>query len=178
MLAVGARLTVIGREASRPFEITADALGPGDVTALARALLPYVNATTVASGARRTTTPEPSVASPLSGSPAALDPKVAEPSGQLRTSARVWAWPTGTPRWAELQGTVDAVADYWVVVRTDEGQMVLVDLSSVRSMVGSFTPGLAISVYGTPGDSKFQAMGVILSNTQAPAKSLTVPQRR
>ena len=178
MLAVGARLTVIGREASRPFEITADALGPGDVTALARALLPYVNATTVAAGARRTTTPEPSVASPLSGSPAALDPKVAEPSGQLRTSARVWAWPTGTPRWVELQGTVDAVADHWVAVRTDEGQMVLVDLSSVRSMVGSFTPGLPISVYGTPGDSKFQAMGVILSNTRAPAKSLTVPQRR
>jgi len=178
MLAAGARLTVIGREASRPFEITANALGPGDVTALARALLPYVNSTTVASGARRTTTPVPSVASPLSGSPAALDPKVAEPSGQLRTSARVWAWPTGTPRWVELQGTVDAVADHWVAVRTDEGQMVLVDLSSVRSMVGSFTPGLPISVYGTPGDSKFQAMGVILSNTQAPAKSLTVPQRR
>ncbi|PYM98988.1 MAG: hypothetical protein DME08_06855 [Candidatus Rokuibacteriota bacterium] len=78
----------------------------------------------------------------------------------------------------ELQGTVDAVADHWVAVRTDEGQMVLVDLSSVRSMVGSFTPGLPITVYGTPGDSKFQAMGVILSNTQAPAKSLTVPQRR
>src|SRR5262249_35782427 len=85
-----------------------------------RPRLPYGNATPVASGAGRPTTPEPSVASPRSGSPVDLDPKVAEPSGQLRISARVWAWPTGTPRWVELQGTVDAVADYWVAVRTDE----------------------------------------------------------
>ena len=96
----------------------------------------------------------------------------------MRTTARVWAWPTGTPRWAELQGTVDAVSDYWVAVRTDEGELVLVDLSAVRSLVGSFTPGLPITVYGTPGESKFQAMGVILSNTKALARPVVVPQRR
>jgi hypothetical protein len=93
-------------------------------------------------------------------------------------TARVWAWPTGTPRWAELQGTVDSVTDYLVTVRTDDGQVVLLDLSAVRSMVDSFTPGLPVSVYGTPGESKFQAIGVILSNTRAPARSLMVPQRR
>ena len=136
-------------------------------------------------------TPQPP---PAPGSAAPASPKVtspttrkastvmgaapSEPTGQLRTAARVWAWPTGTPRWAELQGTVDAVADYWVAVRTDEGQLVLVDLSAVRSMAGSFTPGLPISVYGTPGESKFQAIGVILSDTRAPAKPLVVPQRR
>ena len=65
-----------------------------------------------------------------------------------------------------------------VAVRTDEGELVLVDLSAVRSLVGSFTPGLPITVYGTPGESKFQAMGVILSNTKALARPVVVPQRR
>src|SRR5256884_8214141 len=62
MLAAGARLTVIGREASRPFEITADALGPAGVTPLPRGPLPYLNPTTVPSGARPPPPPRTSLA--------------------------------------------------------------------------------------------------------------------
>jgi len=197
-LTAGTRVTVLGREATRPFEITAAALGAGDAAALTLALIPYVNPTSLAPGPLLGGTPGPSSATskpPSSSSPlAAANPKAAEPTnrktttttgaapsepaGQLRAAARVWAWPTGTPRWAELQGTVDSVTDYTVTVRTDEGQIVLVDLSSVRSMVESFTPGLPVSVYGTPGESKFQAIGVILSNTRGPTKSPMVPPRR
>jgi len=193
-LTAGTRVTVLGREARRPFEITATAVGAGDAAALTLALMPYLNSTSVPPGVPLAVTSGVSSASPqlASGTGAAANPKAPapttskattasappDPAGQLRTAARVWAWPTGTPRWAELQGTVDSVTAYTVTVRTDDGQVVLVDLSSVRSMVESFTPGLPVSVYGTPGESKFQAIGVILSNTRAPTKSPMVPQRR
>src|SRR5262249_28917353 len=192
-LSAGARLTVLGREATRPFEITATALSAGDAAALTLALMPYLNPTSVPSGVPPVVAPGASSTppQPASGPGTATNPKTPaptkaattasaplDPAGHLRTAARVWAWPTGIPRWVELQGTVDSVTDYTVIVRTDEGQVVLVDLSSVRSMVASFTPGLPISVYGTPGESKFQAIGVILSNTRAPTKSPMVPQHR
>jgi len=97
--------------------------------------------------------------------------------GQSATS--VWAWPSGTPRWAELQGTVQAVAGTWVVVRADDdGKLVLVDFSGVRLGEAAFKPGTPISVYGTPGDSKFQAMGIVVSEKRPSIKPVTVPRAR
>src|SRR5262249_40738769 len=93
----------------------------------------------------------PQVTVPATEKPSAGTEKKA--SGQPAMS--VWAWPSGTPRWAELQGTVQAVAGSWVVVRTEEdGKLVLVDFSGVRVGDVAFKPGSPISVYGTPGDSK------------------------
>src|SRR5439155_84460 len=54
------------------------------------------------------------------------------------------------PRWTELRGTVKVIAGNWIVVRTDKGQLVLVDLSTVRGGAASLRPGAAIALYGTP----------------------------
>src|SRR5204863_8387889 len=59
-----------------------------------------------------------------------------------------------------------------------DGQIVLVDLSALSSGASSLKAGSAIAVYGTPGDQKFQAMGLIQPDNQPPAKPVTVPPRR
>jgi len=82
------------------------------------------------------------------------------------------------PRWAELQGTVKVIAGNWIVVRAESGQLVLVDLSTVRGGASSVRPGAPISVYGTPGEQKFQAMGILHSDNRPPAKPAMVPPRR
>src|SRR5262245_11623775 len=82
------------------------------------------------------------------------------------------------PRWAELQGTVKVIAGNWIVVRAESGQLVLVDLSTVRGGASSIRPGAPISVYGTPGEQKFQAMGILHSDNRPPAKPASVPPRR
>src|SRR5262249_46510787 len=65
------------------------------------------------------------------------------------------------PRWVELQGTVKVITGNWIVVRSDSGQLTLVDLSTVRGGASAVRPGSPISVYGTAGDQKFQAMGIL-----------------
>src|SRR5262245_47838460 len=82
------------------------------------------------------------------------------------------------PRWVELQGTVKVIAGNWIVVRAESGQLVLVDLSTVRGGASSIRPGAPISVYGTPGEQKFQAMGILHSDNRPPAKPASVPPRR
>jgi hypothetical protein len=120
-------------------------------------------------------TPQP----PVSDSTPSDNSQVTVPAKSAPLATTVWAWPSGTPRWAEVQGTVQAVAGSWVVVRTEEdGKLVLVDLSGVRLGELSFKPGSPISVYGTPGDSKFQAMGVVLSEKRPAAKPVSVPRPR
>ena len=82
------------------------------------------------------------------------------------------------PRWMELQGTIKVIAGNWVVVRGADGHLVLVDLSTVRGGAASLQPGSSIVVYGTPGEQKFQAMGIVRPENQATAKPATVPPRR
>ena len=82
------------------------------------------------------------------------------------------------PRWTELQGTVKVIAGNWIVVRAESGQLVLVDLSTVRGGASSVRPGAPISVYGTPGEQKFQAMGILHSDNRPPAKPAMIPPRR
>src|SRR5262245_25977149 len=68
-LIAGARVTVLGTEATRPHEITAIALGSGDAAALAMALMPHVTPTAAAS-----VPPPPPIAESLNTyKPAATD---------------------------------------------------------------------------------------------------------
>ena len=69
------------------------------------------------------------------------------------------------------------IAD-WAVVQAADGQIVLVDLSALSSGASSLKAGSSIAVYGTPGDQKFQAMGLIQPDNRPPAKPVTVPPRR
>src|SRR5438445_384057 len=58
-LTAGARVAVLGTEATRPHEVTAIALGSGDAAALAMALMPHVNPTAVVSAPPAAPTAEP-----------------------------------------------------------------------------------------------------------------------
>jgi len=82
------------------------------------------------------------------------------------------------PRWTELRGTVKVIAGNWIVVRTDKGQLVLVDLSTVRGGAASLRPGAAIALYGTPTEQKFQAMGIVPPDNRPAPRPATIPSRR
>jgi len=203
----GARVAVLGIEATRPHEITAIALRSGDAAALAMALMPHVNPTAAVSAPP----PAPTADPPSPSKPGATEPpqtpktvvaraeptaapapappkeKVtpvkktvpSEPSGQSKPSASVSARPAGTPRWSELHGTVHAVTGHSVVVRADDDQLVSVDLSALQGAASSsLTPGSPIIVYGTRVEEKFQAIGLIQQETRPPAKPVAVPPRR
>jgi len=197
-LAAGARVAVLGVEATRPHEITAIALGSGDAATLAVALMPHVNAPIAASPPAPLAKPEPNAATPATtpAPPAAKAPQppASDPAPPARpavteltekptpvkseltgSSTAVVAEP---PRWMELQGTIKVIAGNWVVVRGADGHLVLVDLSTVRGGAASLQPGSSIVVYGTPGEQKFQAMGIVRPENQATAKPATVPPRR
>ncbi len=213
-LTAGARVAILGTEATRPHEISAIALGSGDAAALAMALMPHVNPTAAASAPpppptaespslpRPVTTeppqtpktvakPVPAAATwaptppakapqpPASDSTPPATPRATEPAAEKPTPVKVTeALSAEPPRWAELQGTVKVITGHWVVVRVADGQLVLVDLSTVRGGAASLEPGSAIAVYGTPGEQKFQAMGFVRTESGPPAKPVTVPPRR
>src|SRR5262249_54340558 len=89
-LSAGARVAVLGTEATRPYEITAIALGSGDAAALAMALMPHVTPTAAAS-----VPPPPPIAESLNTSkPAATEPLHTAPGGEACAQAR----PSGGPR--------------------------------------------------------------------------------
>jgi len=221
-LSAGARVAVLGTEATRPYEITAIALGSGDAAALAMALMPHVTPTAAASvpppppiaeslntskpaateplqTAKTVAKPEPvAVAAPVPPAKASQPPasdatasaksQVTEPPTEKATAVKAvdqskpvatpLGVPADSPGWSELRGTVEVVSGNWVVVRTADRQLVLVDLSTVSGGAGSLKPGSAIAVYGTPGEQKFQAMGLVHQENRPPARPVPVPPRR
>jgi hypothetical protein len=204
-LTVGARVAVLGTEAARPHEITALAFGSGDAAALALALMPHTNPPAPSSAFGPATTAEllgpvkpPAAAPPKSAAkvePAAVAAAPATtaqpepgPPATLRAGAPRREQPkpstsasthlTDTSRWSELRGTVHAVGDHEVVVRVDDGQLMPADLSGLRGVAVALKPGSPIVVYGTPGEEKFQAIGLIQQEIRPPAKPVAAPQRR
>ncbi len=208
-LTAGTRVTVLGTEATRPYEITAIALGSGDAAALAMALMPLVNPTPATSAPTAPPTPgspsgsrpkavssESPVAESLQTSKAmtkpdsatapsppakAPQPPAADTTVATKPQSEAAATPTSvpdSPRMAELRGTVKIVAGNWVVVQAADGQIVLVDLSTLSGGAASLKPGSSIAVYGTPTEQKFQAMGLIQQENRPPARPIPVPPRR
>src|SRR6266446_4199542 len=87
-LTAGARVAVLGTEATRPHEITAIALGSGDAAALAMALMPHVNPTAVVSAPPPAPTAEPpSPSKPVATEPPQTPKTVAMPE----PAAATWA---------------------------------------------------------------------------------------
>src|SRR5215510_5924434 len=130
-VSAGLRVTILGTERTRPHEITALVVGSGDAATLALGLMPRV-----------TPTPAPTSESP-------------------RPPSRVLATPAGVPRWSEVRGTVHSLAGQELVVQTDDGELVPVDLSDLRGAPVSLTPGSSIVVYGSTRDEKFHVTGLI-----------------
>jgi len=174
-----AALSVAATPASTVVSTPTTATAPTPATA---------TAPTVTSATAAAPTPAPIVppsakaaAPPVSDSPA---PRVVEtptpgPALGEKASSEKALEPTGDgPRWTELRGTVKVIAGNWIVVRADNGQLVLVDLSTVRGGAASLKPGVAIALYGTPTEQKFQAMGIVQPENRPAAKPATVPPRR
>lgn len=111
-------------------------------------------------------------AEPVAEKPAAEKPTTVETAENAPSAA------PEPPRWTALQGTVKVVTGHWVVVRAADGHLVLVDFSTVRGGVTSLQPGSPITVYGTPGEQKFQAMGLGQPDSRPVARPATVPPRR
>jgi hypothetical protein len=148
----GGRVTVLGTEGTRPHEITALAVSSGDAAALALALMPRV-------------TPIPvTTSSPTSESPRPSSPAVAKPASALR--------------WSDVRGTVHSLAGQELIVRTEDGQLVPVDLSDLRGAAVSLTPGSSIVVYGSAGDEKFHAFGLIQQEARPSIGPVATPPRR
>jgi hypothetical protein len=151
-VSAGGRVTVLGTEGTRPHEITALAVSSGDAAALALALMPRV-------------TPIPvTTSSPTSESPRPSSPAVAKPASALR--------------WSDVRGTVHSLAGQELIVRTEDGQLVPVDLSDLRGAAVSLTPGSSIVVYGSPGDATFHAIGLIQQESRPPVRPVAAPPRR
>src|SRR5439155_923689 len=167
-VSAGGRVTVLGTEAARPHEINAIAFRSGDAAAAASTPAPAKPA------------PEP----PTAAVSAPAAPRVGEsptpaPPAAEKSMAVNEPEPAGDgPRWTELRGTVKVIAGNWIVVRTDKGQLVLVDLSTVRGGAASLRPGAAIALYGTPTEQKFQAMGIVPPDNRPAPRPATIPSRR
>lgn len=197
-LTSGMRVSILGTEAKNPYEINAIALGSGDAAALAMALMPLVSPTAAASAppppppsssksaatesaqtAKAVTRPEVAMApAPPVRPPQPPAPDAPPPAKPQSDGATPSPGSPDSPRMAELRGTVKIIAGNWAVVQAADGQIVLVDLSALSSGASSLKAGSSIAVYGTPGDQKFQAMGLIQPDNRPPAKPVTVPPRR
>jgi len=151
-VSAGARVTVLGTEGTRPHEITALAVSSGDAAALALALVPRLTPTPVTTSSPTTEPPRPSTSA------------VAKPASALR--------------WSDVRGTVHSLAGQELVVRTEDGQLVPVDLSDLRGAAVSLTPGSSIVVYGSAGDEKFHAIGLIQHEPRMPVSPVAAPPRR
>jgi len=146
-------------------------VGPPAPTAPSPTLATDKAATPPTPGATVPVPANPQLTEPSAPAPPALEKATPATGGDSEPAAE-------RPRWAELQGTVKVIAGNWIVVRSESGQLILVDLSTVRGGTSSVRPGAPISVYGTPGDQKFQAMGILHSDNRPPAKPAMVPPRR
>jgi hypothetical protein len=178
------RLAAMPSAAQAPEAAPAVAATPAPTLAPTPATAPAPAVVSVPAAAP-TVSPSAKAAAPaVSDSPAPAAARVGEAPAPVppiaeKSSPEKAPEPAGEgPRWTELRGTVKVIAGNWIVVRTDNGQLVLVDLSTVRGGAASLKPGAAIALYGTPTEQKFQAMGIVQPENRPAARPTTVPPRR
>lgn len=188
-LAAGGCVAVLGVEGAKPYELNAIAIGSGDAASLAMALTPSGTPPAGAPAAPPPPGPPPPPP-PASSAPSTTPPAVAPaPKPQAATPpapiAAVHPEPAAsappaaeTPRWSEMQGLVRAVEGNSMVVKTAEGRLVIVDVSAIALAANSIKPGTSITVYGTPGELRFQAVGLVEPEKRPLARPTSVPPRR
>jgi len=168
-LSAGSPITLIGLQGIKAHEIIAVALGSGDAAALSLALAQATPTTP--------STPPP----PPSTAPAAVVPP-APPAGPA-------AVPPGPPeerrpapgeeeRGVTLRGNVYFVASPDLFLKLDDGRVVLVDISKLKpSTARQLRLGSAVTVVAVPVGNRFQATGVIETETGTTGSTPAKPGR-
>ena len=147
---------------------------PATVTAPATAAVPAPAAPAAAAPAAATPAPAPTAALPTviatpppapvpaAQPPAVAPPAVAPPAPNGNGPTKVLAPPGERKQWARVDGKVQSVEGALLVLKADNGTVILVDISQLNPNVSqALRRGRLVSVYGYPLEQKFEAAGYI-----------------
>jgi hypothetical protein len=151
----GARLAILGVEGTHPNEVVAMLVTTGGAVDGNQNVVPAPSAATAAA----TAPAQPSGAVPTPGSGAHI--------ARLTLGGPSSASPTtdASRRWTEIRGVVQALTARTVVLKADDGQRVIVDVSALSpGLVESTAIGSVVTVYGVPVEQRFKATGFIESD--------------
>jgi hypothetical protein len=150
---VGTRISVVGVEGVRPFEVTASIIGAGDSALSAPPPTPAI----------------PSAAAPASpsASPATIKP----PGGAAPAAAAARSW-------RRVEGKVESVSNAELTLRDATGGPVSVDVSQLSGDVsGVVRPGDDVTVFATATEGSDRLVAVGFVHTE-PATGAALPRSR
>jgi len=105
-------------------------------------------------------TPPPSATAPPPAPPAPAAAPAVAPTPSAPT--KVNGGPAERKQWARVDGKVQSVEGALLVLKADNGSLVMVDISQLNPNVSqSLRRGRLVSVYGYPLEQKFEAAGYI-----------------
>ena len=104
----------------------------------------------------------PTAPVPAAQPPAVVPPAVAPPATNGNGPTKVLAPPGERKQWARVDGKVQSVEGALLVLKADNGTVILVDISQLNPNVSqALRRGRLVSVYGYPLEQKFEAAGYI-----------------
>jgi hypothetical protein len=104
----------------------------------------------------------PTPAAPAAQPPTAAPPSLVPPATTPNGPTKVLAPPGERKQWARVDGKVQSVEGALLVLKADNGTVVLVDISQLNPNVSqALRRGRLVSVYGYPLEQKFEAAGYI-----------------
>jgi len=159
-LSVGSHITLLGLEGTKTHEIIAVALGSGNAAALSRAIA-EAKSTTLSPPPLPSTAPNAVVASPPTAGSAAA-PTV-PPEEKLLPFSR-----GEEGRWVSviLRGSVYGVAGPNLLLKRDDGRIVMVDISKLDPSTASrVRASSTVTVVAVPVGNKLQVTGVLEPET-------------
>ena len=155
-LSAGGHIALLGLESTKPYEIIAVALGSGDAAALSFAV---AQASPIASPP---SPPPSSTASPGVPLPAPAD----EPAAKASALARLKDGHPAEGRSVSLHGSVYGIAGANLFLKTEEGRVVVVDVSKLDpNTMRRLRLGSPVVVVAIPVGNKFQATGLVETGT-------------
>jgi hypothetical protein len=147
----GAQIAVLGVEGTHPNEVLAMLV----TTSGALEGSPTVSASA----------PPVAAASPQTGPAAPTSPAPADGAAVVESASGASPAEEASPRWTEIRGVVQALAARAFILKADDGQRVIVDVSALsQGLVESTTIGSVVRVYGVPVEPRFKATGFIVSH--------------
>jgi len=149
-LSAGGHIALLGLESTKPHEIIAVALGSGDAAALSFA---FAQATPTAS---LTSPPPPSTVPPGVPPPVPAGEPAAVPPERLKNGHAS----------VTLRGTVHGVAGANLFLKSDDGRLVVIDVSKLDlSTTRGLRLGSPVTVVAVPVGNKFQATSLVETGT-------------
>ena len=104
----------------------------------------------------------PTAPAPAAQPPAVVPPAVVPPAPNGNGPTKVLAPPGERKQWARVDGKVQSVEGALLVLKADNGTVILVDISQLNPNVSqALRRGRLVSVYGYPLEQKFEAAGYI-----------------